>query len=143
MCLEVCGLGLSESARRQIVDTAHVIARWIDAGLDLQMDVLPVLRERTAHPRKNIIRTWEYFSAAIRRAHEHRMHHAEQPKDAESEKARFASIDNDHQAWLHALAETINSRRYVSPSAVNNTTRDKLLASGLVTRERLRELQVY
>jgi len=26
---------------------------------------------------------------------------------------------------------------------VNNTTRDELLAAGLVTRERLRELQVY
>jgi len=37
----------------------------------------------------------------------------------------------------------INSGKYVAPSAVNNKTRDELLAAGLVTAERLRELQIY
>jgi len=68
---------------------------------------------------------------------------AEKPENAENEKARLAGIASEHHEWLVALAETINSGRYVPPSAVNNTTRDELLAAGLVTRERLRELQVY
>ena len=67
----------------------------------------------------------------------------EKSKSAESEKAPLASIENDPQAWLRALAEVINSGKYVAPSAVNNKTRDELLAAGLVTAERLRELQIY
>ena len=60
----------------------------------------------------------------------------EKPKSAESEKAPLASIENDPQAGLRALAEVINSGKYVAPSAVSNTKRDELLASRLVTAER-------
>ncbi len=44
---------------------------------------------------------------------------------------------------LRELADWINSGRFVPTSSVTNTKRDALLAAGLVTRERLRELQIY
>lgn len=46
-------------------------------------------------------------------------------------------------ARLRALANWINSGKPVPPSAVSNTQRDALLAAGLVTSDRLRQLQIY
>lgn len=44
---------------------------------------------------------------------------------------------------LAMLADWINSGKPVPPSAVSNTQRDELVDRGLVTRDRLRELQIY
>jgi len=142
-CLEACGPGLSESARRQIVATGHVIDGWLKAGLDLQADVLPIIRQRTATERSNPIRTWDYFTNAIRHAHTQRKRQAENPKIAENSNALSAGVALDADAQLRRLAGWINSGGFVPTSSINNVKRDALLAAGLVTRERLRELQIY
>ena len=64
-------------------------------------------------------------------------------KIAENSNALSAGGAPDHDARLVELAEWINSGRYVTPSMVTNTKRDALLAAGLVTPERLRQLQIY
>jgi len=69
--------------------------------------------------------------------------HDEKSKVAESDKAHLVGNAYDPETGIRALAEWINAGKYVAPSLVTNTKRDALLASGLVTRERLRELQVY
>jgi hypothetical protein len=142
-CLEACGPGLSESARRQIMTTGHVIDGWLEAGLDLQADVLPIIRQRTATERSNPIRTWDYFTNAIRRAHAQRRRQAAKPKIAENSNALSAGGAFDHEAHLRWLADWINSGKGVPTSLISNTQRDALLAAELVTRERLKQLQIY
>lgn len=62
---------------------------------------------------------------------------------AENSNAQSAPVASEHDGTLQQMADWINSGRHVPPSMVSNTRRDALLASGLVTRERLRELQIY
>ncbi len=64
-------------------------------------------------------------------------------KIAENSDAPTAGAALDHDARLQWLAAWINSGDYVPTSMITNTTRDALLASGLVTLQRLRELQIY
>lgn len=142
-CLEACGPGLSESARKQIVATGHVIDGWLEAGLDLKADVLPIIRERTATERSNPIRTWDYFTDAIRHAYAQRRRQAAKSKIAENSNALSAGVPLDHEAQLQRLAEWINSGAHVPTSVITNTKRDALLEAGLVTPQRLRELQIY
>lgn len=142
-CLEACGPGLSEAARKQIVATGHVIDGWLEAGLDLEADVLPIIRERTATERSNPIRTWDYFTDAIWHAHAQRRRQAAKSKIAENSNALSAGGAPDHEAQLRWLADWINSGAHIPTSAITNTMRDALLARGLVTRERLKQLQIY
>lgn len=65
------------------------------------------------------------------------------PKIAENREARCRSGAHDPDPGLRALADWINSGRYVPTSMVTNTKRDALIASGLVTEDRLRQLQIY
>ena len=63
---------------------------------------------------------------------------------AENSNAPSAGVAPDHRAHLLLwLAEWINSGRGVPTSLITNTQRDALLAAGLVTRERLKKLQIY
>lgn len=68
---------------------------------------------------------------------------AERSKIAENSDAHFAGGSLDPEVRLRLLAEWINSGKHVPPSMITNTKRDELLAAGLVTRERLRQLQIY
>lgn len=62
---------------------------------------------------------------------------------AENSNAPSAAVPLDHQAQLRRLADWINSGAHVPTTVITNTKRDELLAAGLVTRERLRQLQIY
>lgn len=68
---------------------------------------------------------------------------AERSKIAENSDAHFAGGALNPEERLRLLAEWINSGKHVPPSTITNTKRDELLAAGLVTRERLRQLQIY
>lgn len=68
---------------------------------------------------------------------------AERLKIAENSDARFAGGAPDAETRLRLLAEWINSGKHVPTSMITNTKRDELLAAGLVTPERLRQLQIY
>lgn len=136
--LEAAGSGLCDRSVSIITGTVDVIERWLDSGFDVQADLVPVIRKATKRPRESIIRTWDYFTAAVTAHHARRVARAGRSGSAEKQVAPVAGSDAVEQ-----LARWINSGARVPPSCVSNTKRDALLARGLVTAERLRELQIY
>lgn len=141
-CFEACGPGLCSTSRRAVSFTVDVIEDWIAVGFDLDLDILPVLRERTASASDRVIRTWDYFTQAVKEAHNRRVRC--EARAASAEKPAAAPVTPvDPQVVLQRMADWINSDRYVPPSAVSNTMRDALLSRGLVTPDRLRARQIY
>jgi hypothetical protein len=144
-CLAACGPGLCETSRRAIVGTSAVADGWLDHGLDLEADILPVIRERTARERRTPIRSWDYFTEAIREARRRRL--ARPASDAPADSVGHAEKPSGSEPSaidpLERMAAWINSDAYVPPSAVSNTMRDELLARGLVTEAALRRRQIY
>jgi hypothetical protein len=152
-CLAACGEGMAPAARAAITATTATIGAWLKAGYDLELDVLPVITERTAKPRGSPIRTWEYFSQAIAARHAKRIAQAARsqgageagaaPSVAPGGPAVAPSTPGGIPEHLLRLAAWINSGSYVPPSAFTNTTRDALLRAGLVTEATLRARQIY
>lgn len=143
-CLDACGPGLCTEGRRAIVATNTMIGDWIAEGLDLDADVLPVLRVRTAKARTTPIRSWDYFTAAIRAARRQREAKERAAKAAASGAGASGSPDADRRSevppWdpVAFFAEWVNSDKYLPQSAISNRMRDELIARRLVTPERLR-----
>lgn len=145
--LAAAGPGLCPESRRSILTTAEVIDGWLADGFDLQEDILPVIRARTAQHRSSPIRTWAYFTQPIRSAQMARLSRAEPSQFAENSKARVAGVDSnppapapaDAEAQIRFFASWINSDRYLPPSAITNTIIRALLGRGLVTPDRLRQ----
>ena len=146
-CLAACGEGMAPAARAATNATTATIGAWLKAGYDLDLDVLPVITERTAKPRSSPIRTWDYFSQAIAARHAKRIAPAAKAKDAGEAGAGPAvapggpSISPEDR--LARLAAWLNSGAYVPPSAVTNIQRDALLRAGLVSEATLRARQIY
>lgn len=63
------------------------------------------------------------------------------PEVAKAQAAPKAHMSPEKR--LQDWADRINGNDYIPPSMITNTMRDALLAAGLVTRERLRERQIY
>lgn len=146
-CLAACGEGMAPAARAAITATTATIGAWLKAGYDLELDVLPVIAERTAKARGSPIRTWEYFSQAIAARHARRIALAARPQGAGEAGAGPAVAPGSQTATpedrLARLAAWLNSGAYVPPSAVTNIQRDALLRAGLVTEATLRAHQIY
>jgi Helix-turn-helix domain len=146
-CLAACGEGMSQAAKAAITGTTATIGAWLKAGYDLELDVLPVIAERTAKARGSPIRTWEYFAQAIAARHAKRIAQAPRSQGAGEAGAGpavapgCASISPEDR--LARLAAWLNSGAYMPPSAVTNTQRDALLRAGLVTEATLRAHQIY
>ncbi len=139
-CLAACGEGMTPAARAAITGTTATIGAWLAAGYDLELEVLPVIAERTDKPRGSPIRTWDYFSQAIAARHAKRIAQAARSQGAGEAGAGPAVTPEDR---LARLAAWLNSGAYVPPSAVTNTQRDALLRAGLVTEATLRAHQIY
>jgi hypothetical protein len=152
-CLAACGEGMAPAARAAITATTATIGDWLAAGYDLELDVLPVIAERTAKPRGSPIRTWEYFSQAIAARHAKRIAQGAKAQGAGEAGAGpsvalgvpvvASGTPGGIPEHLLRLAAWINSGSYVPPSAFTNTTRDALLRAGLVTEATLRARQIY
>lgn len=146
-CLAACGEGMAPAARAAITATTATIGAWLKAGYDFELDVLPVIAERTAKARGSPIRTWEYFSQAIAARHARRIAQAARSQGAEEAGAGPAVAPGSQTATpedrLARLAAWLNSGAYVPPSAVTNIQRDALLRAGLVTEATLRAHQIY
>ena len=117
--------------------TPEVLALWIGGGFDRERDILPTIRARTRKERSRPIRTWDYFTDAIREANGKRTAAITTAADAPGVKQPPAAPRVDQIAVLHA--DWVNSDRYVPSNAISNTLRDAVLVRGLVTVERLRE----
>ena len=127
-CLAVAGPGLCPASRAEIIKTGEVISGWLRDGIDLDADILPVIRARTTHVRISPIRTWGYFSDAVRAAHQQRLRQPARPQGAEKTCA---------SPQLRFYADWVSADRYLPPSAITNAMAQALLAAGLVTTERL------
>lgn len=146
-CLAACGEGMAPAARAAITATTATIGAWLKAGYDLDIDILPVIAERTAKARGSPIRTWEYFSQAIAARHARRIAQAARSQGAgeagTSPAVAPGSPTSSPEDRLARLAAWLNSGAYVPPSAVTNIQRDALLRAGLVTEATLRAHQIY
>ena len=129
-CLAVAGPGLCPASRAAITGTAEVIEGWLQEGIDLDADILPVIRARTPTIRISPIRTWGYFTDAVRAAHRQRLRQPARPQGAEN-----ASAPANPQ--LRFYADWVNADRYLPASAISNSVALALLEAGLVTAERL------
>ena len=144
-CLAACGPGLCAEGRKAIVGTSGLFGSWLEEGCELEADILPILRERTARERQTPIRTWDYFTEAIREARRRRLAQATSEAPAATERHAEKTSGPEPSAIdpVERMAAWINSDAYVPPSAVSNTMRDELLARGLVTEATLRRRQIY
>ena len=127
-CLAVAGPGLCPASRAAITGTAEVIEGWLREGIDLDTDILPVIRARTPSIRISPIRTWGYFTDAVRAAHRQRLRQPARPQGAEKTSAN---------PQLHFYADWVNADRYLPPSAISNSVARALLEAGLTSAERL------
>ena len=127
-CLAIAGPGLCPASRAAITGTAEVIEGWLREGIDLDTDILPVIRARTPSIRISPIRTWGYFTDAVRAAHRQRLRQPARPQGAEKTSAN---------PQLHFYADWVNADRYLPPSAISNSVARALLEAGLTSAERL------
>ena len=140
---------MAPAARAAITATTATIGAWLKAGYDLELDVLPVIAERTAKARGSPIRTWDYFSQGIAARHARRVAQAARSQGAgEAGAGAGATVapgspTSSPKDRLARLAAWLNSGAYVPPSAVTNIQRDALLRAGLVTEATLRAHQIY
>ena len=129
-CLAVAGPGLCPASRAAITGTAEVIEGWLREGIDLEADILPVIRARTSTIRISPIRTWGYFTDAVRAAHRQRLRQGARPQGAENASAPANPQLRFYAAW-------VNADRYLPPSAISNSVALALLEAGLTSAERL------
>lgn len=129
-CLAVAGPGLCPASRAAITGTAEVIEGWLQDGIDLEADILPVIRARTPTIRISPIRTWGYFTDAVRAAHRQRLRQPARPQGAEKDNAPA-------NPQLRFYADWVNADRYLPPSAISNSVALALLEAGLTSAERL------
>lgn len=129
-CLAVAGPGLCPASRAAITGTAEVIEGWLREGIDLDADILPVIRARTPSIRISPIRTWGYFTDAVRAAHRQRLRQPARLQGAEKDSAPA-------NPQLRFYADWVNADRYLPPSAITNSVALALLEAGLTSAERL------
>jgi hypothetical protein len=149
-CLAACGPGLSHDSRILIMKTEDVIADWLEEGCDLALDVLPVIRERTASAKPRTIRTWEYFSAAVRSSRDRRLRQVTRLDRAENSPSGLRGDQTRNDCALGGpvdkaafWAEQIKAGRYVAPTAITTLLRREMVGRGLVTEDALRARQIY
>ncbi|SIR09238.1 Helix-turn-helix domain-containing protein [Paracoccus thiocyanatus] len=129
-CLAVAGPGLCPASRTAIIETAEVIEGWLREGMDIDADILPVIRARTPTIRISPIRTWAYFTDAVRAAHRQRLRQPARPQGAEKAGAPA-------NPQLQFFADWVNSDRYLPANAISNAIALTLLEAGLTSVERL------
>lgn len=89
---------------------------WIEAGADLERDILPVIRAKAGRARQQSIRHWRYFADAVAEAVESRKRGLPAVADPEPalrlspETVRFAKPATDDR-WLHELRARNEQRR--------------------------------
>ena len=89
-----------------------------------------MIRARTPTIRISPIRTWAYFTDAVRAAHRQRLRQPARPQGAEN-----ASAPANPQ--LRFYADWVNADRYLPASAISNSVALALLEAGLTSAERL------
>ncbi len=116
------------------------VARWRKAGLTDEQILAEAKASRSKNPEPpegpKALNAW-MLQAAMNRSG------ASSPLPEGAKAQAKLKLSNSPQERLQQLADRINGPDYVPPSTVTNTMRDALLAADLVTREKLRERQIY
>lgn len=102
------GLGPSEGAGG-LYDLSP-IRRLLDAGIDLELDVLPVIRRKMASRSGRAVQTWAYFEAAILEAHAERTRPVVIPTDAGTGPPRARTRADEDMGRQRALLAEIDAR---------------------------------
>ena len=64
--LAAAGPAMGDPAKHHgLLLTRSEIGRWLRAGVDIELDAVPVVRARTAQPRASPITSWTYFTSAV------------------------------------------------------------------------------
>lgn len=130
-CLAAAGPGLADPAKTPSLHlTAPRIAAAIAAGCDLESDILPVIRARTAKARASPIAVWGYFEPAWLDARNERMRPMPPPPNPESASC-FPAIAN--KGVRHDFAEPRTYSQLRAERARQN--RDAVLREFGVIRE--------
>ena len=116
-CLAVSGPGLNRDAEASSI-TAFEIARWIEAGCDLTLDILPVIAAKTRDARPSPIRGWSFFTPAILEAKARRQTPLPQPKEVADEhpspprkaKHHKSTARDSSNAWNAAVEKADRAR---------------------------------
>jgi len=116
-CLAVSGPGLDRDAEASSI-TAFEIARWIEAGCDLTLDILPVIAAKTRDARSAPIRGWSFFTPAILEAKARRLTPLPQTKEIADEHAnaprkakhRKSAARDSGTAWNAAVEKADRAR---------------------------------
>lgn len=78
-CFAAAGPGLADPVKCSGLHlTKARILTWLNQGLDLDLDILPVIAARTAKPLRPPITTWSYFDQAV--FDQHQRNHAPLPE---------------------------------------------------------------
>ncbi|MGV8988187.1 MAG: helix-turn-helix domain-containing protein [Cypionkella sp.] len=116
-CLAVAGPGLDREAEASSI-SAFEIARWIEAGCDLALDILPVIAAKSLDARSAPIRGWSFFTPAILEAKARRETPLPQPTEVADEHAsphrkakhhKSTARDSSH-AWNAAVEKADRAR---------------------------------
>lgn len=64
--MAAAGPGLGDPAKHHgLLLSRSEIGRWMRAGVDIELDAVPVVQARTAQPRASPITSWTYFTPAV------------------------------------------------------------------------------
>lgn len=116
------------------------VTRWRKVGLTDDQILAEAKASRAKNPEPpegpKALNAWMLQAATNRTAAS-----APLPEGAKAQAAPKVNMSPEKR--LQDWADRINGNDYIPPSMITNTMRDALLAAGLVTRERLRERQIY
>jgi hypothetical protein len=87
--------GTPDADRAEISKTKTALGDWIAEGFDLEADIVPIIRERTARERSEPIWTWGYFTKAIRHAHRQRLARGEPAQPAREDAGIHSDAGSD------------------------------------------------
>lgn len=116
------------------------VTRWRKVGLTDDQILAEAKASRVKNPEPpegpKALNAWMMQAATNRSS-------ASSPLPEGAKAQAKLKLSNSPQERLQQMADRINGPDHVPPSMVTNTMRDALLEAGLVTRERLRERQIY
>lgn len=90
-----------------LLDLSHILS-CLNAGCDLEMDILPAIRASVANRQPGRLRTWGYFTEAIAEHHVRRMTPAVLPSKARPRNA-YETKKSDYDEFKQRIAARIES----------------------------------
>jgi hypothetical protein len=104
--LEAAGPAMADPAKSPGVLMPSEILSWVGSGADLQADILPAIRARSARASPGSVRSWAYFREAVMEAKARREAGIETPEinhDQQRSGSKSENTDRHRSAFASAL----------------------------------------